>query len=73
MDASAGILDRSGHGGRLAISGAEARPALNGIVTNEVETLEPGHGVLAAVLTPKGKMLGDLRILDTGEIGRAHV
>ena len=67
MDARAGILDRSGHGGRLAISGAEARPALNGIVTNEVETLEPGHGLLAAVLTPKGKMLGDLRILDTGD------
>ena len=67
MDAPAGILDRSGRGGRLAISGAEARSALNGIVTNEVETLTPGHGVLAAVLTPKGKMLGDLRILDTGD------
>ena len=67
MEVPAGILDRSDHSGRLAISGADARPALNAIVTNEVETLQPGHGVLAAVLTPKGKMLGDVRILDAGD------
>ena len=67
MDVPAALLDRSDQGGRLAISGAEARAALNGVVSNEVETLTPGHGVAAAVLTPKGKMLGDLRILDTGD------
>jgi tRNA-modifying protein YgfZ len=67
MDAPAALLDRSDDGGRLAIDGAEARAALNGVVSNEVETLEPGHGVLAAVLTPKGKMLGDLRILNAGD------
>ncbi len=65
MAQPAGIVDRSDRG-RLAISGGEARAALNGIVTNEVEGLEPGHGLLAAVLTPKGKMLGDLRILEHG-------
>ncbi len=60
------IVDRSDRG-KLAVSGEEARAALNGVVTNEVEGLEPGTGVLAAVLTPKGRMLGDLRILDTGD------
>ena len=67
MDVPAALLDRSDQGGRLAISGAEARAALNGVVSNEVETLTPGHGVAAAVLTPKGKMLGDLRVLDAGD------
>ena len=60
-----GIVDRSDRG-KLAISGADARAALNGVVTNDVEGLEPGAGVLAAVLTPKGRMLGDLRVLDAG-------
>ncbi len=66
MGPSAAIVDRTGRG-RLAISGDQARPALDGIVTNEVETLQPGQGLLAAVLTVKGKMLGDLRVLDAGD------
>jgi tRNA-modifying protein YgfZ len=66
MGQSPGIVDRSDRG-RLAITGDDSRAALNGVVTNELETLEPGHGVLAAVLTPKGKMLGDLRILNAGD------
>jgi folate-binding protein YgfZ len=62
----AALVDRS-HRGRLAISGEDAAPALNGIVTNDVTTLTPGTGQLAAVLTPKGKMLGDLRVLHAGD------
>jgi tRNA-modifying protein YgfZ len=61
-----GLLDRSERG-KLAISGTEAKSFLNGQVTNDVEGLEAGRGCYAALLTPKGKMLGDLRILDTGE------
>jgi folate-binding protein YgfZ len=59
-----GLLDRSERG-KLALSGPEARSFLQGQVTNDVESLRPGHGCYAAFLTPKGKMLGDLRILDT--------
>jgi len=58
------LVDRSERG-KLALSGAGAREALNGLVTNDVETLEPGRGLYAAVLTPKGKMIGDLRVLAT--------
>jgi folate-binding protein YgfZ len=61
-----GLLDRSERG-KLALSGAEARAFLQGQVSNDVESLEPGRGCYAAFLTPKGKMLGDLRILDTGD------
>jgi folate-binding protein YgfZ len=61
-----GLLDRSGRG-KLALTGAETKSFLQGQVSNDVEALEPGTGCYAAFLTPKGKMLGDLRILDTGE------
>jgi len=36
-------------------------------VSNDVEALRPGHGCYATFLTPKGKMLGDIRILDRGD------
>jgi tRNA-modifying protein YgfZ len=60
-----GLLDQSERG-KLALTGAERKTFLNGQVTNDVEALEPGQGCYAAFLTPKGKMLGDLRILDVG-------
>jgi len=60
-----GLLDRSERG-KLALTGSEAKSFLQGQVSNDVEGLSPGQGCYAAFLTPKGKMLGDLRILDTG-------
>ena len=59
-------VDRSERG-KLAITGPEAKEFLQALVTNDVEALTPGHGCYAAVLTPKGKMLGDLRVLDLGD------
>jgi folate-binding protein YgfZ len=61
-----GLLDRSERG-KLALTGGDAKTFLQGQVTNDVEALTPGSGCYAAFLTPKGKMLGDLRVLDTGE------
>ncbi len=61
-----GVLDRSDRG-KLALTGADAKSFLQGQVSNDVESLSAGEGCYAAFLTPKGKMLGDLRILDTGE------
>lgn len=61
-----GLLDRSERG-KLALTGAGAKEFLQGQVSNDVESLTPGTGCYAAFLTPKGKMLGDLRILDAGE------
>jgi folate-binding protein YgfZ len=61
-----GLLDRSERG-KLALSGLDAKGFLQGQVSNDVEALSPGRGCYAAFLTPKGKMLGDLRILDTGD------
>ena len=61
-----GLLDRSDRG-KLALTGSGAAEFLQGQVTNDVQALEPGAGCYAAFLTPKGKMLGDLRVLDTGD------
>ncbi|MCA1656285.1 MAG: folate-binding protein, partial [Actinobacteria bacterium] len=62
---SCGLVDRSERG-KLALTGADAKTFLAGQVTNDVEGLSAGGGCYAALLTHKGKMLGDLRILDTG-------
>lgn len=61
-----GLLDRSERG-KLALTGGEAKSFLQGQVSNDVEALVEGRGCYAAFLTPKGKMLGDVRILDTGQ------
>lgn len=62
---SAGLVDRSDRG-FLAVSGPEARSYLHGMVTNEVKGLAPGQGVAVAVITAKGKMLADGRVLCVG-------
>jgi folate-binding protein YgfZ len=64
VTAACGLLDRSERG-KLALTGGDAASFLQGQVSNDVEGLEPGQGCYAAFLTPKGKMLGDLRILLT--------
>jgi folate-binding protein YgfZ len=61
-----GLLDRSERG-KLALTGTGAAEFLQGQVSNDVQGLEPGAGCYAVFLTPKGKMLGDLRILNTGD------
>jgi folate-binding protein YgfZ len=46
----------------LRLSGANAGEMLTGLVTNDVASLTPGQGQYAAALTPKGKIIADLRI-----------
>jgi folate-binding protein YgfZ len=61
-----GAVDRSERG-KLALSGGEAKSFLQGQVSNDIEALVPGSGCYATFLTPKGKILGDLRVLDSGD------
>jgi folate-binding protein YgfZ len=63
---SCGLRDRSQQG-KLALGGADAKEFLQGQVSNDVLALSPGTGCYATLLTPKGKMLADLRILDAGD------
>jgi tRNA-modifying protein YgfZ len=59
-----GLVDRSERG-KLALTGADAKAFLNGQLTNDTEALAPGSGCYAALLSNKGKMLADARVLET--------
>ncbi|HEX2716781.1 MAG TPA: glycine cleavage T C-terminal barrel domain-containing protein [Gemmatimonadaceae bacterium] len=55
------LVDRTMRG-RMRVSGARAREIVTGLVTNDVGELEAGQGAYAAALTPKGKIVADVRI-----------
>jgi folate-binding protein YgfZ len=61
---AAGLFDRSERG-KLALSGADAPAFLDALVSNAVAELAPGTGVDATLLTNKGQMLAELRVLRT--------
>jgi folate-binding protein YgfZ len=73
-----GLVDRSDRA-KFLVRGGEAADFLQGQVSNDVEALEPGTGCYATVLSHKGKLRTDLRILrgddwfwlDTEAIGHA--
>ena len=77
-----GLVDRSDRA-KFVARGSEAADFLQGQVSNDVEALEPGGGCYATILTAKGKLRTDLRILrspggdffwlDTEAIGHAVV
>ena len=48
----------------VAVSGPEARPFLQGLITNDIEKLAPRHAIYAALLTPQGKILFDFLIAE---------
>lgn len=48
---------------QLRVTGEERASFLHGMVTNDVEGLAVGGSCYAAMLTPKGAMVGDLRVL----------
>jgi folate-binding protein YgfZ len=68
MQAGAALVDRSQRG-RLRVSGPRAAEMVTGLVTNDVIALAPGHGAYAAVLTPKGKIVADVRVVACGADG----
>jgi len=53
--------------GKLRLSGKNSVQFLNGLVSNDVKTLAPGEGVLAAFPTLQGKLAALCRIYNTGE------
>ena len=58
----AGLVDRSERA-KLRLAGGDAAEFLQGQVTNDVEALAPGTGCYAALLSHKGKVQVDMRIL----------
>jgi tRNA-modifying protein YgfZ len=58
----AALVDRS-EAGKLLLTGPQAREFLDGQVSHEIVKLHAGEGRYATLLTNKGRMLGDLRVL----------
>ncbi len=61
-DGGAGLLDLSSRA-RINVSGSEAIPFLNGLVTNDVKALELGSWMHAAFPNVQGRLLGMVRVL----------
>jgi folate-binding protein YgfZ len=48
----------------ISISGADSKPFLQGLVTNDVDFVAPDRAIYAALLTPQGKFLHDFFIAE---------
>ena len=53
--------------GRLVLTGADRASYLQGLLTNDVEGLPPGEGCYAAYLTPQGRMIADMTVVNRGD------
>ena len=51
----------------LRIAGADARPFLQGLLTNDVDALAPGRPLYAGLLSPQGKALFDMVLHANGD------
>jgi folate-binding protein YgfZ len=60
-------LVRRSDRGVLRLEGADRATWLQGLVTNDVLSLQPGHRNYSAYLTPQGRMITDLWVVATGE------
>ena len=61
-----GVYDL-GYRAKISLTGDDRVRWLNGMVTNNVRDLAPGHGVYAFLLNPQGRILGDLYAYNRGE------
>jgi folate-binding protein YgfZ len=64
--ANSGVVRRADRG-VLAVSGADRAAWLQGLLTNDVESLKEGESRYAAYLTPQGRMISDMNVLAVGE------
>jgi tRNA-modifying protein YgfZ len=63
----AAAFDRSSRG-KIAVAGGDRRAYLHAMLTNDVSSLQGGGGCYAAYLTPQGRLVADMVVLDLGDI-----
>jgi aminomethyltransferase len=63
---ASGVYDLSSRA-KISLTGGDRVRWLNGMVTNNIRDLAPGHGVYAFLLNPQGHILGDLYAYNRGE------
>ena len=62
---SAVIIDRSSQGA-IALTGGDRASFLHALLTNDIARLKAGQGAYAAYLTPQGRMISDVRVIEAG-------
>jgi tRNA-modifying protein YgfZ len=62
---SAAIDTRSTQG-TIALTGTDRASFLHALLTNDIAALQQGRGIYAAYLTPQGRMISDMRVVETG-------
>src|SRR6186997_3422596 len=53
---------------QIAVAGKDRAAYLQGLLTNDVQALTAGTGCYAAWLTPQGRMITDLHVLESGDM-----
>jgi len=53
---------------QIAVAGPDRATYLQGLLTNDIPALSAGTGCYAAWLTPQGRMLTDMHVLESGEL-----
>ena len=64
---TAAVFDRSWRG-KIAVAGGDRRTYLHAMLTNDVLALVPGSGCYAAYLTPQGRIIADMSVLELGDL-----
>jgi folate-binding protein YgfZ len=54
--------------GMISVSGADRAGYLQGLLTNDIEALQPGTGCYSAWLTPQGRMMTDMHVIEGGDM-----
>ncbi len=67
LRSGAALVDRSERG-RIAAVGADRLTYLHAMLTNDIASLRPGTGCYAAYLTPQGRMIADMLVLELGDL-----
>ena len=53
---------------QIAVAGPDRATYLQGLLTNDIPALTPGTGCYSAWLTPQGRMLTDMHVLESGSM-----
>jgi folate-binding protein YgfZ len=63
--ANGGVVRRADRG-VLSVSGSERAAWLQGLLTNDIASLKEGESRYAAYLTPQGRMIADMNVIERG-------
>ena len=63
---AAALIDLSARG-RVGVGGDDRASFLQGLLTNDIVALSSGDGCYAAYLTPQGRLIADMQVLNLGE------